>query len=410
MPIGDNEGGSYNTADMDKDGRGSPRPGKKIIQETDLSDGRDEQEKIKEQLEKEKAEQLKELEMMEKWKKEQQQKEKESSGKSSIIDQMRLDRARLQDLEESGNSSSLSVPKAIGAKTGVEESYTSDDFEESVSLSQSGSKKFDKLSGITKPTTQASKKVEDSLKSDTSGYSVSNSKSLGDLKSNSRIGESSDVYDDDDFESVSKSNKQMNKILPTVQKLTTLKSIESAKASPPKLPTVAGLTSIAQTYTRKENKQTMTDEGKYSYMSASDAGPSNLKEFTMKKNLEEAEHLIQELKSLRAEDRDTIRELEVKLTKKDGDYQAARREALGSGETVKSLREQLADTRHKNDLYKIETERLIKEIDMADAKTREKDNDLVLAQAEFDRKLKLQEERILYRRGKNEDRTMLDLK
>ena len=47
---------------------------------------------------------------------------------------------------------------------------------------------------------------------------------------------------------------------------------------------------------------------------------------------------------------------------------------------------------------------------MADAKTREKDNELVLAQAEHDRKLRLVEERILYRRGKNEDRAMLDLK
>ena len=70
----------------------------------------------------------------------------------------------------------------------------------------------------------------------------------------------------------------------------------------------------------------------------------------------------------------------------------------------------MSDLKHKNDLYKIETERLIKEIDMADAKTREKDNDLVLASAEHDRKLKLVEERMLYRRGKNEDRTMLDLK
>ena len=145
-------------------------------------------------------------------------------------------------------------------------------------------------------------------------------------------------------------------------------------------------------------------------MSAEDAAPNNLREFTLKKNLEEAEHMIQELKSLRAEDRDAIRELEVKLSKKDGDYQAGRRQALGSGETVKGLREQVADLRHKNDLYKIETERLIKEIDMADAKTREKDNDLVLAQAEHDRKLKLVEERILYRRGKNEDRAMLDMK
>ena len=154
----------------------------------------------------------------------------------------------------------------------------------------------------------------------------------------------------------------------------------------------------------------MTNEGKYTYMSAEDGAPSNLREFSLKKSLEEAEHMIQELKSLRAEDRENIRELEKKLTKKDGDYQAARREALGSGETVKSLREQLGDLRHKNDLYKIETERLIKEIDMADAKTREKDNELVLANAEYERKLKLVEERILYRRGKNEDRTIMDLK
>ena len=54
-----------------------------------------------------------------------------------------------------------------------------------------------------------------------------------------------------------------------------------------------------------------------------------------------------------------------------------------------------------NNLYKIETERLIKEIDMADAKTREKESDLIIAQAEYDRKLKLVEERILYSRGKN---------
>ena len=123
----------------------------------------------------------------------------------------------------------------------------------------------------------------------------------------------------------------------------------------------------------------MTDEGKYSYMSSSDAAPSNLKEFTLKRNLEDAEHMIQEMKSTRAEDKETIKELEIKLTKKDGDYQTARRDALGQGETVKSLRDQVGDLRHKNDLYKIETERLIKEIDMADAKTREKENDLVLA-------------------------------
>lgn len=47
---------------------------------------------------------------------------------------------------------------------------------------------------------------------------------------------------------------------------------------------------------------------------------------------------------------------------------------------------------------------------MADAKTREKEDELVLARAEYDRKLKLMEERILYKREVTEDRKLLDLK
>lgn len=47
---------------------------------------------------------------------------------------------------------------------------------------------------------------------------------------------------------------------------------------------------------------------------------------------------------------------------------------------------------------------------MADAKTREKEDELVLARAEYDRKLKLVEERILYKRDVDSDRKVLDLK
>ena len=65
------------------------------------------------------------------------------------------------------------------------------------------------------------------------------------------------------------------------------------------------------------------------------------------------------------------------------------------------MKKRVEELLHNNNLYKIETERLIKEIDMADAKTREKESDLIIAQAEYDRKLKLVEERILYSRGKN---------
>ena len=81
----------------------------------------------------------------------------------------------------------------------MEESYTTDEFED-VSMSGSGSKKLELWSGKTKTTGSKSNKIDDSLKSSNSYLSVSNSKSINDLKSNSRIGESSDVYDDDDFE------------------------------------------------------------------------------------------------------------------------------------------------------------------------------------------------------------------
>ena len=70
----------------------------------------------------------------------------------------------------------------------------------------------------------------------------------------------------------------------------------------------------------------------------------------------------------------------------------------------------MKDAIHKINLYKIETEELIKQIDLADAKTRNKEDELKLAQAEYDRKLKLQEERILFRVSKQEERETLDLK
>ncbi|MFN9941317.1 MAG: hypothetical protein ACK56I_17740 [bacterium] len=66
------------------------------------------------------------------------------------------------------------------------------------------------------------------------------------------------------------------------------------------------------------------------------------------------------------------------MKKKDVEYQTMRREALNHSETAKRLQEQLKDSMHKINLYKIETEELIKQIDLADAKTREKEDDLRL--------------------------------
>jgi multidrug resistance efflux pump len=100
----------------------------------------------------------------------------------------------------------------------------------------------------------------------------------------------------------------------------------------------------------------------------------------------------------------------VKLKQKDVDYQHQRRDALGANESVKRLTEQIKDHVHRQNLYSIESEQLIKQIDMADAKTREKEDELLLARADYDRKLKLMEERILYKREVDADRKLVDLK
>ena len=102
--------------------------------------------------------------------------------------------------------------------------------------------------------------------------------------------------------------------------------------------------------------------------------------------------------------------LERRLKQTEADYRSAKREALNANETNSRLKEQLQDKAHKINLYSIETEELIKQIDLADAKTREKEDELRLMEAEYDRKMKLQEERILFRRAKNEEREINELK
>lgn len=53
---------------------------------------------------------------------------------------------------------------------------------------------------------------------------------------------------------------------------------------------------------------------------------------------------------------------------------------------------------------------MIKQIDLADARARTKEDDARLLEVEYERKLKMQEERILMRHSKNEDREIYELK
>lgn len=162
----------------------------------------------------------------------------------------------------------------------AEESYSSDPFED-VSISGSGSKEVNNIWTKNKTTN---------------------------LVANRKITESSDKYEDDEFDSMSKSKSD-----------TMLDSKKDSGRSPViqfkgKLTApITGHKSILSTYVKKENKGTMTDVGKYSYMTAADTEPSSLKEWSLKRNLEDAELLIQELKSRQADDREEVRALEIKL-------------------------------------------------------------------------------------------------
>lgn len=99
-----------------------------------------------------------------------QQAAKEEKNKDSVIDQMRIDKARLlanADMEDSANSSSLSQPKREKPVEESQSAYSSDAFDE-VSMSGSGSKKIDSWPGRLKK-----EKVEDSMVSSNSNIGSS---------------------------------------------------------------------------------------------------------------------------------------------------------------------------------------------------------------------------------------------
>ena len=207
---------------------------------------------------------------------------------------------------------------SLQKKPAVEESYSADSFEES--LSGSNSKQSNIWTEKLKSVSDAVKKgaIEDSLKSLDSRISGSRDKSVKSSAIEER--ESAEEYVSD-FESMSKSKGEMMNFMANKpqekKKLQTMKDLKGGVAAKPAEPQYQHTSVIAQ-YVRKENKQTMTDEFKYDHMSATSG--ETLREWSLKKNLEEAELMIQELKSQRAEDREEIRELELKVQRKDGEY------------------------------------------------------------------------------------------
>jgi len=70
--------------------------------------------------------------------------------------------------------------------------------------------------------------------------------------------------------------------------------------------------------------------------------------------------LIQDMRHAEADLKEELQRAEEKLKQSEMDHKNARREAANQTETNNRLKEQLKDYSHKINLYKIETEDLIK--------------------------------------------------
>lgn len=373
----------------------------KRVDSRDISDMRDEKTKLRDMLQQKENEELAQI------------KKVQALMKATAGDAPSSKPSKIEDSlgAESGSQT---------AKSKVTESYTSDTFEDpSQSLSSSANKKGGIQYWPGKDAVAVDGSMSESQSKDKSEGGVLSAnameeylkkqqeKAAGQKTSSAPpakkpertvkdISESSDKYTDEDFDSISKSQSHS---LPPAPAL--------AAASGQAKQQTYGVSHIATTYVKKENKFTMTDGGKYDYMSKA---PATSSEWSLKRNLEDAELLIQEQKHAQADLKDQLKHVEEKLKYSEMDFKNARREQLNLQETNNRMKEQLKEYQHKINLYKIETEELIKQIDMADAKTREKEAELTLMEAEYDRKLKMQEERILMRRSKNEQRETYDMR
>jgi hypothetical protein len=151
---------------------------KKIIGEKDLSDGRDEVEKIRAQLEAEESKQLEELRRLN---------EQKKQAKPAELPK------KVEPPKNEEPPKKVEPPKKAVV---VADSYTSDDFEDSGSGSQSS-------------------------------VSVKPPVKIAAAKPLNKIEESSDIYEDDDFESLSRSNNAMEKALPVKKPLPTVQTVQT---------------------------------------------------------------------------------------------------------------------------------------------------------------------------------------
>ena len=127
-----------------------------------------------------------------------------------------------------------------------------------------------------------------------------------------KIEESSDIYEDDDFESLSRSQQQMNQVLP-ISKKPTLPTVKPT--------TVQQVVQVqVQPVVKKENQNTMTDLGKYNYSLDPTSGATTMKEMSLKRQLDDTEAVLSEQRISLQQARDEVKSLELKLKQKDTEF------------------------------------------------------------------------------------------
>lgn len=150
--------------------------------------------------------------------------------------------------------------------------------------------------------------------------SLSNAQKTGPAtKPLKKIEESSDIYEDDDFESLSRSQQQMNQALPIQKKplvsLAHANTISSGISQKTVIQTVA-----VQPVVKRDNQQTMTDTGKYNYSLDPTSGATTMKEMSLKRTLEDTEERVSELQVTVQRMRDENKDLELKMKAKDTEF------------------------------------------------------------------------------------------
>ena len=103
-------------------------------------------------------------------------------------------------------------------------------------------------------------------------------------------------------------------------------------------------------------------------------------------------------------------EKEIEAKRHEMDAQVSRVEALNANETIKRMKDQILKYAQEVNIYRVEIEALKRQVDIADGNAKTKEEDAKRIQEDYERKIKLIEERHAVQSVKQESRELNELK